>query len=165
MHHDTPDPVAAIDARLIPVLRRRGPDVLRTALGVVFLWFGALKLIGGASPAKDLAVRTTARLGAGRVPAGVRLRAVGTLEVAIGLGLLTGRFLRLTLALFGFQMTAAMLPLALFPREMFRRPWQPTLEGQYVIKNLVLIAAGLVVGSRVDARRPPAPSRWTAEGH
>ncbi len=66
------------------------------------------------------------------------------------LGLLTGRFLRVTLALLFAQMLGTLTPLVLFPHEAFVRiPFLPTLEGQYIIKNLVLISAGVVVGATV----------------
>lgn len=68
----------------------------------------------------------------------------------IGLGFLSGRYMRLTLELLVFQMAGTLAPLALFPREAFMYfPYAPTLEGQYIIKNLVLIGAGLVIGSTV----------------
>jgi uncharacterized membrane protein YphA (DoxX/SURF4 family) len=71
-------------------------------------------------------------------------------ETAIGLGLITGKFLRITLLLLFTQMLGTLTPLFLFPTETFTRvPYAPTLEGQYIIKNLVLISAGMVVGATV----------------
>jgi hypothetical protein len=68
--------------------------------------------------------------------------------------LLTGRFLRVTLALLFLQMPGTVLPLFFFPKETFIAfPHAPTLEGQYIIKNLVLVAAGLVVGATVRGGR------------
>ena len=75
-------------------------------------------------------------------------------EVLIGLGLLTGKLLRITLLTLFLQMAGTMLPLVLFPDETFRAfPYAPTLEGQYIIKNLVLIAAAIVVGATVRGGR------------
>ncbi|MFD1733839.1 hypothetical protein ACFSC4_25675 [Deinococcus malanensis] len=75
---------------------------------------------------------------------------LATWECAIGLGLLSGRFLRLTLVLLFAQMASTFLPLVFFPEETFTvLPWVPNLEGQYIIKNLVLVSAGLVVGATV----------------
>ena len=83
-------------------------------------------------------------------------------ECLIGIGLLTGRFLRATLLLLAVQMVGTMTPLFLFPDETFTRfPIAPTLEGQYIIKNLVLIGAAMVVG-RDGPRRPARPGAHRA---
>jgi len=75
-------------------------------------------------------------------------------ECAIGLGLLTKRFLRATLLLLALQMVGTAMPLILFPAETFTRfPLAPTLEGQYIIKNVVLIGAGMVIGATVRGGR------------
>ncbi len=89
---------------------------------------------------------------------------LGAWEVAIGIGLLTGWFLRATLLLLALQMVGAMSPLILFPAETFAgSPLIPTLEGQHIIKNVVLIAAAMVLGATVRGgrllARPAAPSR------
>lgn len=133
-----------------------GPAIplLRIALGINFLWFGALKFFPGLSPAEDLATRTIEVLTLGFVQAGVSMPILGGLEVIIGLGLLSGRFLRLTLALLAFQMVGAMTPLVLFPAETFTIfPIAPTLAGQYILKNFVLAAAAAVVGATVGGWR------------
>ena len=71
-------------------------------------------------------------------------------ECVIGIGLLVGWGLRGTLLLLYLQMLGTLSPIALFPHEVFVRfPYAPTLEGQYIIKNLVLISAGIVVGATV----------------
>ena len=86
----------------------------------------------------------------GLVPGGVSLVLLATLECAIGLGLISGRPMRLTLLLLAFQMVGAASPLVLFPGEAFTAfPYAPTLEGQYIIKNVVLVSAGLVIGATV----------------
>jgi uncharacterized membrane protein YphA (DoxX/SURF4 family) len=75
-------------------------------------------------------------------------------ETLIGLGLITGLFLRATLLLLFVQMLGTLTPIVLFPEETFATfPYAPTLEGQYIIKNLVLTSAGLVVGSTVRGGR------------
>ncbi|MEO5941457.1 MAG: hypothetical protein ABIZ72_10600, partial [Candidatus Limnocylindrales bacterium] len=80
----------------------------------------------------------------------VSLPALAAWESLIGLGLLTGRFLRATLFLLAVQMIGTLTPLILFPAETFTRfPIAPTLEGQYIIKNVVLIGAAMVVGATV----------------
>ena len=139
-----------IDRQITRWMARHGIGLTRLALGIVFFWFGALKLIPGWSPAEELATRTMARLSFGVIAPGTALVVLAIWEVLIGLGLLTGTFLRVTLLLLWVQMLGTLTPLFLFPGETFRIvPFAPTLEGQYIIKNLVLIAAAIVVGATV----------------
>ena len=138
------------DRRLTRWMAREGPLLLRISLGIVFLWFGALKFFPDLSPAQDLAIRTMHTLSFGRVPPSVTLPVLAGWECLIGLGLLTGRLLRVTLLLMFVQMLGTITPVFLFPSEVFVRiPYAPTLEGQYIIKNLVLISAGVVIGATV----------------
>jgi uncharacterized membrane protein YphA (DoxX/SURF4 family) len=137
-----------LDLIIVRWLARYSLPFLRIGMGVIFLWFGALKFFPGLSPATDLALRTIDVLSFGLMPENLSLVLLATLETAIGLGFLTGRYMRLTLGLLVFQMAGTLTPLALFPAEAFMIfPYAPTLEGQYIIKNLVLIGAGLVIGS------------------
>jgi uncharacterized membrane protein YphA (DoxX/SURF4 family) len=139
-----------LDRRITFALAGAAVPALRMALGVVFLWFGALKLIPGLSPAEDLAARTIEQLSLGLVPPGIALPVLAGWEVLIGLGLLAGRFLRATLLLLALQMLGTLTPLLLFPAETFTVfPIAPTLEGQYIIKNVVLVTAAMVVGATV----------------
>ncbi|HEY8870447.1 MAG TPA: hypothetical protein VIM30_13800 [Candidatus Limnocylindrales bacterium] len=143
-----------IDRRVTAVLARSGVPLVRLSLGVVFLWFGALKFIPGLSPAEDLAGRTIDQLSGGVVGPALSVPVVAAWECLIGLGLLSGRFLRGTLLLMAVQMIGTLTPLLLFPAETFTRfPYAPTLEGQYIIKNVVLIAAAMVVGATVRGGR------------
>ncbi len=128
--------------------------LLRVSLGAIFLLFGVLKFVPGLSPAQDLATRTTDVLSFGLVPAGLSIVVIAALECTIGLGLISGRRMRLVLALLGFQMIGAMSPLLLFPGDLFGGPFHaPTLEGQYVIKDVVLVSVGLVLGATVHGGR------------
>ena len=103
---------------------------------------------------EDLASRTLNVLSFGLVPPDVALLILAVWECAIGVGLLTGWAMRATLALLWLQMLGTFTPLILFPSETFTHfPWAPTLEGQYIIKNLVLIAAGIVIGATVRGGR------------
>lgn len=139
-----------IDRHITASLARVGIPALRISLGIVFLWFGALKLFPGLSPAQDLAADTIERLTLGVVPPDVALVVLGLWECAIGIGLLSRILLRVTLLLLVVQMAGTITPLFLFPTETFTAfPYAPTLEGQYIIKNIVLVAAALVVGATV----------------
>jgi len=153
----------SLDERLARWMARHGIRLLRVSLGVVFAWFGALKFFPGLSPAQDLAGSTIEVMSLGLVPAAVAVPVLAAWEVAIGIGLLGGRFLRATLALLWLQMLGTVTPLALFPEQCFTWfPLAPTLEGQYIIKNVVLVAAGLVLGATVRGGRLVAePPRRT----
>jgi uncharacterized membrane protein YkgB len=149
-----PAQLEPLDIRITTWMARHGVTLTRVALGVVFLWFGAIKFVPGWSPAAGLAARTIEQLTLGVVGAGVALPLLATWESLIGLGLITGRFLRFTLLLLFVQMPGTMLPLLFFPGETFVAfPHSPTLEGQYIIKNIVLVGAAIVVGATVRGGR------------
>lgn len=146
--------LARLDRRITLILAGSAVPVLRVAMGVVFLWFGALKFFPGLSPAQDLAARTIEQLSLGIVQPAVALPVLAAWECLIGVGLITGRFLRATLLLLAVQMLGTLTPLFLFPAETFTSfPIAPTLEGQYIIKNVVLVAAAMVVGATVRGGR------------
>jgi uncharacterized membrane protein YkgB len=137
------------DIWLTALLARYGITAMRIGLGVIFVWFGALKLVPGLSPAEDL-VRNTIYF----IDPDLFLPILAVWEMAIGIGLLTGKFMRLTLLLLFLQMPGTALPLVLLPEVCYTRfPFGLTLEGQYIIKNLVLITAGMVIGSTVRGGR------------
>jgi len=138
------------DVRLTRWMARHGMSMLRVSVGVVFFWFGVLKFFPGVSPAQDLAARTIGALTLGFVPGSVSVPLLALLETTIGLGLISGRFLRATLFLLAAQMAGTVTPLLLFPGETFTRiPYAPTLEGQYIIKNIVLVSAAILIGATV----------------
>jgi uncharacterized membrane protein YkgB len=143
-------------------MARHAVTALRLSLGVVFLWFGSLKIVPGYSPAEGLATQTISALCDGIIPVGWIPVGLGIWEMLIGLGLLCNWWMRATLLLLSVQMAGTFTPLVLFPSLCFTQvPYAPTLEGQYIIKNLVLIAAALAIGSTVRGGRieadPPVP--------
>lgn len=146
----TMDRIDRVDRRITAWMAAHGLTLLRWALAMVFLWFGALKLAPDLSPAEALAGRTIETLTLGIVPASVAVPFLAVWEVAIGIGLLIGRWMRVTLALLFVQMLGTVTPLFLFPSETWVVfPLVPTLEGQYIIKNIVLVAAAIVLGPTV----------------
>jgi uncharacterized membrane protein YphA (DoxX/SURF4 family) len=143
-----------VDRRITTWMARYGILVLRVSLGIVFFWFGVLKFFPGLSPAQDLAARTIEKLTFGLMTPNISIPVLATWECLIGLGLLTGLFMRATLLLMFLQMIGTVLPLFFFPSETFTQfPYAPTLEGQYIIKNIVLIGGALVVGATVRGGR------------
>jgi putative oxidoreductase len=143
-----------LDALATRWLARYSMPLLRISLGVIFLGFGILKFVPGLSPAEDLAEDTMGKLTFGVIHGGIGLVLVATLETAIGVCLVTGRYLRVGIGLLGLAMVGVLSPLVLFPGLLFgRRFHAPTLEGQYVLKDLVLLAAALVVAAGAQGGR------------
>ncbi len=117
-----------------------GVTLLRIALSIVFIWFGALK-VAGMSPAQQLVEKTVSWL-----PGSTVVPALGAWEMLMGIGLLFKRFIPYTIILLLLHMAFTIMPLLLLTATCFKKfPWCPTLEGQYIIKNLVLVAAILVI--------------------
>jgi uncharacterized membrane protein YkgB len=141
-----------LDRTLITFMRAQGVRLLRVALGIVFVWFGALK-VAGVSPVGELVAQT-----AYWVRPQIFVPLLGMWEVVVGLGLLFAVALRLILFLFWLQMAGTFLVLLLRPELAFQsgNPLLLTVTGEFVIKNLILIAAGLVVGSTVSKPTGPA---------
>lgn len=138
------------DIRITEWMARNGLILLRVSVGIVFLWFGFLKFFPGLSPAQDLAVQTIGILTFGLLSSKTAIIILAAWECLIGVGLLFGLFMRGTLLLLFLQMMGTITPLFFFPNEAFTIiPYAPTLEGQYIIKNLVLISAGIVLGATV----------------
>ena len=145
-----PEPIDRLDLRITGTLARVGVPVVRVALGIVFLWFGVLKFFPGVSPAETLAARTIEQLTGGLVRPHLSLPVLAAWESLIGIGLILNRGMRVVLFLLAVQMAGTFTPLVLFPAETFSVwPFVPTLEGQYIIKNIVLIGAAMVVGATV----------------
>jgi len=136
------------DPRIAGEFARFSMILLRISLGIVFLWFGVLKFFPELSPAEELATRTIEVLTLGIVQPALSRPVLATWEVLIGLGLITNRYLGATLVLLVVQMLGTFTPLVLFPQETWVQfPIAPTMEGQYILKNMVLISAGLVIGA------------------
>jgi uncharacterized membrane protein YkgB len=143
-----------LDKNLTAHMARHGITLLRLSVGIIFLWFGFLKFFPGLSPAENLAARTIQVLSFGWVPPPIALTLLAAWECAVGLGLILRVYLRATLLLLWLQMAGTVTPLFIFPQEVFSQfPYAPTLEGQYIIKNLVLVSAGIVVGATVRGGR------------
>lgn len=134
-----------IDVTLTQWMAKYGLATLRIGLGIIFFWFGALKFFPGLSPAEDL-VRNTVFF----ADPDLFIPILATWEVIIGLGLIAGKYMRVTLLLLFLQMPGTVLPLFILPDVVWTSfPFGLTLEGQYIVKNLVLVSAGLVLGATV----------------
>lgn len=137
------------ESRLMYWMTAHSLTIMRVSLGLVFLLFGLLKFIPDASPAEGLSVRTMEKLTFGLLEGDPARLVVATAEVLVGASLLTGFYLKAGVVLLGFVMIGVMAPLVLFTRELFSGPGHaPTLEAQYVIKDIVLVAAGINIAVR-----------------
>jgi uncharacterized membrane protein YphA (DoxX/SURF4 family) len=136
-----------LDRRITHWMADHGLTLLRVSIGVVFVWFGVLKFWPDLSPADRLATATIDRLTFGLITEDLARVLLAVLETSIGIGLITGKFLRITLLLLVGQMLGAATPLFLFPETTWSGAFVPTLEGQYILKNAVLVSAAIAIGA------------------
>ena len=136
---------------------------LRIAVGAVFLGFGVLKYFPGVSPAQNLTESTTHILFLGLIPGDIAIVMIATLECTIGILLLTNRGMRLAVWLLAIEFVGILSPIVLLPGRLFAGPHHaPTITGQYCLKDIILVAAALVIaagtfrgGRMVRADLPP----------
>ncbi len=134
----------AVDRAIAQAMERWSIPMLRVSVGVVFIWFGALKVLG-VSPAAELVASTVYV-----VPPEVFVPVLGVWEMLIGLFLLYRPLIRAGIFLLFLQLPGTFLPIVLLPEVVFTTvPYALTVEGQYIVKNLVIIGAALAIGSTV----------------
>ena len=144
--------IDAIDLRVSAFMGRWGVVALRYSLAVIFVWFGILKPLG-MSPAEPLVRLTVAWMPF--FTTDIWVDVIGWWEVAIGVTFLFQRTSRLAIALMALQMFGTFMPLVILPGVTFQTggfPFVPTMEGQYIVKNLLIISSGLVVGGSLRGR-------------
>ena len=143
------------EAAVKVLLQRWSIPLLRIALGAVFAVFGILKVFPGVSPIEPLVLATWEKLSFGMVTGQTAMVLTATMEVVAGLLIIVGGgFARVGLVVLAVTFVGILSPIVLLPQEVFAATG-PTLVGQYIFKDVVLIAAALVVASRV--LRGPAP--------
>ena len=149
-----------IQSHLLAFVNRRGITLLRVSLGLVYFWFGTLKFFDGQSPAELLAGKTLHTLSLGMLSPATALPLLATWEALLGLSFLLGTFPRATTAAALAHLGGTVTPLFFFPGEVFIHvPYAPTMLGQYIIKNLILAAAILVVGAAAHQHRELAAQK------
>ena len=142
-----------VDESISSMMNTYGIIFLRYSIGIIFIWFGILKPFG-VSPAQDLVANTVYWFD--NKLAFVKF--LGWWEVSIGLTMCYKPMIRLSIFLLFIQMPGTFLPLILLPDICFTDfPFGLTLEGQYIVKNLIIISSGLVIGGTV--RKSPTPKR------
>ena len=138
-----------IDLKISTFMRQWGILALRVSFGIIFLWFGILKPLG-ISAAEPLVLATVRWLPL--LEGATWVAVIGWWEVVIGVTFLFRKTLRIAIALLAIQMVGTFMPLVMLPSVTFQEgylPYGPTMEGQYIIKNLLIISAALVVGGAV----------------
>lgn len=138
-----------IDISITGFMNRHGVKALQISLAVIFIWFGLLKPLG-ISPAAELVKSTVNWMPVFNTGEWVSI--IGWWEVIIGVCFLFKKTIRIAIALLAMQMAGTFMPLILLPEITFQPgkiPYAPTIEGQYIIKNLLIISAALVIGGTV----------------
>ena len=151
--------LSEVERRVAALVRPFSLPLLRVSLGIVFIWFGALK-VTNATPVADMVAGTVPWVDpAWFVPL------LGTIEVVVGVALIAGRRLTAVSCILVAHLAGTFLVLLLQPQVAFQHgnPLLLTTEGEFVVKNLVLISAGIVLASRPRARRPSEKSRSTRQ--
>ncbi len=134
-----------LDIFITKFMSKWGITFLRYSLGLIYIWFGILKPFG-LSPAQELVENTVYWFDNPKTFVPI----LGWWEVVIGLTMCIKPLIRVSIFLLFIQMPGTFLPLVLLPEVCFNNfPFGLTLEGQYIIKNLIIISAALVVGSTV----------------
>ena len=129
------------------IVGKHSVNMMRVALAIVYIWFGALKIFG-MSPAGELVEKTVYWF-----KPEIFVPILGICEVIIGLGLLFKRFIPVTIVLLLLHMAVTFFPVFIVQTVCFSAfPYQPTLVGQYVIKNVVLISGALVIAGKYNEK-------------
>jgi len=144
----TASPLRHAEAAVHDWLGRHAITFLQISMGVIILGFGFLKYFPGLSPAEHMVLTVNRDLTFGLMPDRITLMLFATFECVIGLSLITGFGLRVIIYPMGAWAVGILSPLVLMPAELFSGPdHTPTLEGQYVLKDVILLAATLVIAN------------------
>ena len=120
--------------------------LIRLSLGIIFLWYGMLKFFPTFSPAEDLAIKTIDIMFFGLINPLLSIKLLALLEVSIGIGFLFGFYTRVVTVVFIGHMICTFAPLFLLPELSFTQaPYAFTIVGQYIVKNIVFILAGILI--------------------
>lgn len=145
--------IGTLDSSISRRMRKLGIPSLRISFAIIFIWFGILKPLG-LSAAESLLKATVAWMPFG--DPGTWLQIIGWWEVVIGICFLFTKTTRIAILLLLLQMAGTFMPLVLLPEIVYQKPWAiylPTMEGQYIIKNVMIISAALVIGGTIRVKR------------
>ncbi len=120
--------------------------LMRLSLGIIFVWYGMLKFFPTLSPAEDLAIKTIDIMFFNLIDGSLSIKLLAMLEVAIGIGFLSGFYTKIVTIIFLGHMVCTFAPLFLLPEFSFTQaPYAFTLVGQYIVKNIVFILVGIII--------------------
>ncbi|MDF7823270.1 hypothetical protein P4B35_04545 [Pontiellaceae bacterium B12227] len=146
--------IKELDHHILRRMQQLGEPAARFSLFVIFFWFGILKPLG-VSAAGPLVIKTVDWMPL--LSPQQWLAVIGWWEVLIGICFLFRKTTRLAILLLFLQMTGTFMPLFILPEITFQEngiPFLPTLEGQYIVKNIIIISAALVIGGNLRSKRP-----------
>lgn len=148
--------ITRVESTIHTWLGRNSVRLLRISMGAIILGFGFLKYFPGVSPAEHMVETVSRMLTLGLMPDRLVMVGFATVECVIGLSVITGVGLRLVIYPMTLWAVGILLPLVLMPAELFSGPdHMPTLEGQYVLKDVILLTATMVIAdATVRAGRP-----------
>ena len=137
--------ITSLDLKLIEFFKRTFIPVARFSIFLIFFWFGLIKLLG-LSPASPLAEALTART-VGMQYFDLLFYGLALVECVIGILFLFPKFTRIVIPLLLFHMVLVCSPILLVPEMVWQQFAVPTLEGQYIIKNAVVIAVAIGIAA------------------
>ena len=145
--------IMILDQIILKKMKWLGEPAARISLFIIFFWFGILKPIG-LSAAEPLVLKTVDWMPV--LSARQWLAVIGWWEVIIGISFLFRKTTRLAIGLLFLQMAGTFMPLFILPEITFQEngiPFLPTLEGQYIVKNIIIISAALVIGGNMNEKK------------
>ena len=141
--------IIELEQKVYNWMAKNGFSLLRISIGIVFFWYGLQKFFPGVSSAEELAAKTIEVMTFGIVTQAFSMPLLAVWEVFLGITFVTGRMMRIAVPLLFLQMAGTFMPLFLFPSETFETIiFVPTLVGQYIFKNIIIITGAMVVGAR-----------------
>lgn len=144
---------ATTDNTVITLARKARVGLTRGSLFLIFFWFGALKVID-ASPAQPL-VTDLLKHTLPFIEPHTFMVAFGVFEMLIGILFLFHNLERFVVTALAVHMFTTFMPLILLPEVTWSRPFVPTLEGQYILKNVVIIALAARMVARLHPKNMP----------
>jgi uncharacterized membrane protein YphA (DoxX/SURF4 family) len=120
--------------------------ILSISIGIIYAWFGVLKFFFGLSPAEQVAQQTIHQLTFGLMPDNIAITTLAIWECGLGIMLIMRKYMKVTLFVMFVHMCFTFTPFIFFPHQTFMRmPYDFTLLGQYIMKNIIIISSGAVL--------------------
>ncbi|MFL9483876.1 hypothetical protein ACI6Q2_13950 [Chitinophagaceae bacterium LWZ2-11] len=130
--------------------------LLRYSIGIIYFWFGALKFFYGLSPAEQIASQTIHKLTFGLLSDHAAINLLAIWECSLGILLILRRWMKTSLTLLFIHMPLTFTPFLFFPHETFlHMPYDFTLLGQYIMKNLIILSGAWVLWQQYVKPAPP----------